>query len=79
MSRGRDRVVSQRPDGTWQNKRNDSDRASSLHKTQAEAVKAARENLHNQGGGELTIQGRDGKFRGKDTISPGKDPFPPKG
>ncbi len=75
--KGRDRVVSPRPDG-WANKRNDADRASSVHKTQAAAEQAAREMLHNQGGGELTTLGRDGKIRSKDTIAPGNDPNPPK-
>ena len=31
MSKGRDRTVFRRSDGQWVNKRNDSDRASSLH------------------------------------------------
>lgn len=78
MSKGRDRTVSRRPDGRWENKRNDSDRASSLHPTQREAEQAAREMLRNQGGGELTTKGRDGKFRSKDTIAPGRDPNPPR-
>jgi hypothetical protein len=56
MSKGRDRTVSRRPDGTWANKRNDADRASSLHDTQKEAADAARHMLENQGGGELTIK-----------------------
>ncbi len=43
MSKGRDRTVSQRPDGSWENKRNDVARACSVHKTQAEAVEAAKE------------------------------------
>jgi hypothetical protein len=34
--------------------------------------------LHNQGGGELTTMGRDGRIRSKDTIAPGNDPNPPK-
>jgi hypothetical protein len=78
MSKGRDRTVYRRPDGTWANKRNDADRASSLHDTQKEALDAARNMLENQGGGELTTQGLDGKFRSKDTIPPGRDPNPPK-
>lgn len=78
MTKGRDRSVSRRSDGTWQNKRVDADRASSLHRTQAEAERAAREMLRNQGGGELTTMGRDGKIRSKDTIPPGNDPDPPK-
>lgn len=78
MSKDRDRTISKRPDGTWENKRNDSNRASSLHNTQRAAEQAAREMLINQGGGELTTKGRDGKFRSKDTIAPGNDPNPPK-
>ena len=77
MSKGKDRTVSPRPDGNWGNRRNDASRASSVHPTQKEAVQAAREMLHNQGGGELTTQGRDGRIRSKDTIAPGNDPNPP--
>lgn len=62
----------------WENKRNDAKRASSLHETQREAEVAAKEMLRNQGGGELTIKGLDGKIRSKDTISPGNDPNPPR-
>ena len=78
MSRGRERTVYHRPDGQWANKRNDARRASSLHSTQREAINAAKHMLQNQGGGELTIMGRDGKIRSKDTIAPGNDPFPPR-
>jgi len=78
MSKGRDRTISRRPDGIWENKRNDSNRASSLHRTQKEAENAGRGMLKNQGGGELTTKGRDGKIRSKDTIPPGKDPLPPR-
>ena len=78
MSKGRDRTVSPRPDGKWGNRRNDASKASSVHPTQREAVQAAREMLQNQGGGELTTQGRDGRIRSKDTIAPGNDPNPPK-
>ncbi len=78
MSKGRDRTVSRRPDGTWANKRNDADKASSLNKTQKEAEQTARSMLKNQGGGELTTKGVDGKIRSKDTIAPGNDPNPPK-
>lgn len=74
----RDRTVYQRGDGKWANKRNDADRASGLHKTQGAAAAQAAEMLKNQGGGELSIMGRDHKIRSKDTISPGNDPNPPK-
>lgn len=78
MSKGRDRMVYKRPDGSWANKRNDADKASSVHSTQKDAEKTAREMLHNQGGGELTTKGVGGKIRSKDTIAPGNDPFPPR-
>lgn len=78
MSKPQDRMIYRRPDGTWANKRNDADRASSLHDTQKDAVNAARNMLKNQGGGELSVKGLDGKIRSKDTIPPGNDPCPPK-
>jgi len=78
VSKKQDRTVYRRDDGEWANKRSDADKASSLHDTQKEAEVAAREMLRNQGGGELTTMGRDGKIRSKDTIPPGHDPNPPK-
>ena len=78
MSKGKDRTVSKQSNGIWENKRNDADRASSVHLTQKEAIEAARSMLTNQGGGELTTMGVDGKIRSKDTIPPGNDPNPPK-
>ncbi|CAN7558559.1 DUF2188 domain-containing protein [Pseudoxanthomonas sp. LjRoot143] len=78
MSKGRDRTVFRRDDGNWANKRNDSDRASSVHSTQKAAEQSARQMLGNQGGGELTTKGVDGRIRSKDTISPGNDPIPPR-
>lgn len=77
MSRRKDRTVYQRSDKQWVNKLNDSDRASSVHRTQKEAENTAREMLRHQGGGELTTMGRDHKIRSKDTISR-PDPNPPK-
>jgi hypothetical protein len=73
-----DRTVSKRDDGSWANKKDGADRAGSLHDTQAEAIEAAREMLRSSGGGELKVKGLDGKFRSKDTIPPGNDPFPPR-
>ena len=78
MTKGRDRMVYRRPDGRWANKRNDTDRASSVHDTQRDAIDAAKAMLHKQGGGELTTKGLDGLIRSKDTIAPGHDPFPPR-
>lgn len=79
MSKGRDRLVYRREDGKWANEKNDSEKASSVHNTQKDAIEKARQMLKNQGGGELTIKGTDGKIREKDTIPPGKDSYPPKG
>lgn len=78
MIKGRDRTVFQ-SGGDWVNKRNDATRATSRHSTQADAMAAARENLQRQGGGEMTVQGKGGRFRRKDTISPGRDNYPPEG
>ena len=78
MSKGKDRTVYQRPDGTWANKRNDAERASSVHDTQAAAAAAAHGMLRNQGGGELSVKGLDGRIRSKDTVEPGNDPNPPR-
>lgn len=72
------RSVYKRHDGIWVNKRDDLDKASSLHNTQKEAEDAARLMLKNEGGGELTTHGENGKIRSKDTIAPGNDPYPPK-
>ena len=73
------RNVYRRSDGVWVNKRADSERASSLHSTQAEAYAQARDMLRRSGGGDVTISGLNGQFREKNTISPGHDPYPPKG
>lgn len=78
MSKPQDRMISQRPDGRWANKRNDADKASSVHETQHAAIQQARTNLNNQGGGELSVQDRHGQIRQKDTITPGNDPCPPR-
>ena len=79
MSKNRDRTISRRPDGIWENKRNDAERASSLHETQKGAQETAREMLQNQGGGELITKGLDGRIRDKDTVAPGNDPRGTKG
>ena len=63
-----DRIVYRRADGKWVNKRGDSSRASSVHTTQGEAVRAARDILRNRGGGRLAVQGKDGRIRGGETV-----------
>ena len=77
MSNKNDRIVYKTKDGDWANKKNSAEKASSLHSSQKAAEDAARTMLKNQGGGELTTKGLDGKIRSKDTIA-SKDPNPPK-
>ncbi|HEX8696102.1 MAG TPA: DUF2188 domain-containing protein [Longimicrobium sp.] len=48
----------------------------SVHGTQDEAIKAARE-IARKYGSELVIHGRDGRIREKSSY--GNDPHPPKG
>ncbi len=73
MSKPQDRTVYRREDGMWVNKRNDADKASSVHDTQRGANDAAKEMLQNQGGGERTTMGLDGTIVSKDTIGPGSE------
>ncbi len=79
MSKDRDRSVYQRDDGRWANERNDASRPSTVHDTQAQAQRRAREMVANQGGGELTTMGENGRIRSKDTVAPGNDPRKTKG
>ena len=53
-----------------------SQRATSVHQTQREAIDTGRQFARNQGT-ELFVHGRDGRIRERD--SHGNDPFPPKG
>ncbi len=62
----------------WAVKGPNSERASSVHDTQYEAEQRAKEIVGNSGGGEVRIQGRDGRWRDSDTVPPGNDPNPPK-
>lgn len=58
----------------WAILKPDADRASSIHRRQADAVDRAREILRNDGGGELITHGIDGRMRDADTVHPGGDP-----
>ena len=74
---GKDRTVYHRAgDDKWVEKRNDASKGS-VHDTQRNATRAAKERLQNSGGGELIIKGQDGKIRSKDTIDR-PDPIPPR-
>lgn len=67
------------PQGTkWAVVKPGSARASAVTGTQAEAERAAKRMVAKEGGGEVRIHGRDGKIRDSDTVSPGRDPNPPK-
>ena len=72
------RVVQQRGDGRWEVKAPRADRASAVADTQAAAIDRAHKILRNDGGGELTIKGTDGRIRDSDTVPPGNDPNPPR-
>ena len=72
------RYVTKHKDG-WQIKAPNAKRASTVTDTQKEAIVAAKEFVKNAGGGEVKIQGKDGKFRDADTVVPGNDPEKSKG
>lgn len=72
------RHVVPNPTGGWDVVKPDAERASSHHETQQQAIDRGREIVHNLGGGELRIHGREGQIRDSDTVAPGNDPFPPR-
>lgn len=67
------RNVVPNPDGGW-DVTGAGQRASAHADTQADAIARAKEIVGNAGGGEVTIHGRDGQIRAKDTVAPGNDP-----
>lgn len=77
MAKNNDRYVVKHDEG-WAVKKPGADRASSIHDTQSEAERAAKDIVSNQGGGEVRIQGRNGQWRDSDTVPPGNDPMPPR-
>lgn len=62
----------------WAVKKASAERASSIHGTQKEAESRAKDIVSGLGGGEVRIQGRDGRWRDLDTVAPGHDPIPPR-
>lgn len=74
-----DRYVVRNPDGGWDVKGPNAERASSHHDTQQGAIDRARDIVGNLGGGEMRVQGMNGQWRASDTIPPGHDPYPPEG
>jgi hypothetical protein len=63
-------------DNGWAVRGARSQRATSVHSTQREAIDAGRSISQNQQS-ELLIHGRNGQIRARD--SHGNDPYPPKG
>ena len=62
-------------DNGWAVKKEGSERASSVHQTQRQAIDAGREAAKTERS-ELVIHGRDGRIRDKDSF--GNDPCPPR-
>lgn len=62
----------------WAVKKSGADRASGVFDTQRAAESFAKEVVGNLGGGEVRIQGENGRWRDSDTVAPAKDPNPPK-
>lgn len=67
--------VSKNPEGGWKVKREGAEKASSVHKTQGDAIDQAR-NTAKRDGVEVVIHDRQGRIRDKDSY--GNDPNPPK-
>jgi Uncharacterized protein conserved in bacteria (DUF2188) len=74
----RQRHVVPNPDGGWDVRAPGNARSSSHHESQSDAIVRAREILRRTGGGQAVIHGRDGTVRNSDTVSPRRDPFPPR-
>lgn len=77
MAKSNNRFVVKHSEG-WAVKRAGASTPESVHRRQSDAERAAKDKVGKLGGGEVRIQGRDGKWRDSDTIPPGNDPFPPK-
>lgn len=62
----------------WAVKKGGAAAPESVHGKQSRAAQTAKSTVRDLGGGEVRIQGRDGKWRDSDTVAPGRDPFPPR-
>ena len=83
MKGRKERYVSNRtvgPDGKgkWREQVDSNSKNGSTHPTQKEAIEAAKKKMEDRGG-ELTIKGRNGRIRDKNTIPPANDPRSSKG
>lgn len=73
---GNNQHITPHPDGGWQVKGANNEKATKRTKTQKEAIDIGREISRNQQS-ELVIHGKNGEIRAKD--SHGKDQCPPRG
>ena len=73
--KGRDGYTVSKDGNDWKLTRNHSERASGTFDTQAEAIQRGKD-LAREAAVDLTIMGRDGKIRSKDSY--GNDPLPPR-
>ena len=78
MSKPSNRHVVPDPEGGWNVKAPNAQRASAHARTQAQAERRAKEIVGNLGGGEVVIHRPDGRIRDSDTVPPGNDPYPPR-
>lgn len=63
----------------WINKKIKFNRASSVHDTRQDAIKAAEQMLRNQGGGQLIVKDHDGVIRSTNAIPSWSESFSPHG
>lgn len=61
----------------WAVKRAGVEKPEGTFDTQKKAEDFAKDTVRDLGGGEVVIQGREGKWRDSDTVAPGNDPCPP--
>lgn len=73
---GKNQHVTPHPDGGWQVKGANNERATARTSTQADAISIARDIAINQRS-EVVIHRPNGQIRDKNSY--GDDPFPPKG
>lgn len=73
---GKNQHVTPHPDGGWQVKGANNEKATARTSNQADAINIAREIARNQQS-ELVVHRQNGQIRSKDSY--GNDPFPPKG
>ena len=75
MAKSKNYLVLKHPKGGWGVKRQGAGRFSVRTDTQRQGIDRGRK-LATTSSGDLTVQGRDGRWRSKDSY--GRDPFPPR-